>query len=96
MEEEPKFEFIDTPYREQPPGPHIAALSGVILLICDGIIIPSSGALYVSRESGAKGALTCMKEHRSVDIRNVLGDERMYRAYGETWGYHMYEQSFTT
>ena len=56
MEEEPKFEFIDTPYREQPSGPHIAALSGVILLICDGIIIPSSGALYVSRESGGKGS----------------------------------------
>ena len=85
MEEEPKFEFVDTLYREQPPGPNIAALSGVILLICDGIIIPSSGALDVSRERAeAKGALICMKEHRSVDIRNVVGHKWMYREYAET------------
>jgi len=28
-----------------------------------------------------KGALTCMKEHRSVDIGNAPGHERMYGAY---------------
>ena len=42
----------------------------------------------------ARGTLTCIEEHQSVDIRNVLGHEQMYRAYAETEGYHMYEQSF--
>jgi len=32
----------------------------------------------------AQGALTCIKKHQRVDIRNVLGHERMYRAYAET------------
>jgi len=29
-------------------------------------------------------ALTCMEEHQSVDIRNILGHEQMYREYAET------------
>jgi len=56
-------------------------------LMCDGIIIPVVEHCIGSRDRGeaeAKGTLTCMKEHRSVDIRNVLGKERMYRAYAET------------
>jgi len=29
----------------------------------------------------ARGTLICIKEHRRVDIRNVLGYEWIYRAY---------------
>jgi len=28
-----------------------------------------------------RGTLTCIKEHQRVDIRNVLGHERMYKVY---------------
>ena len=38
----------------------------------------------------ARGVLTCIKDHQSVDIRNVLGHEKkMCRAYAETLGYRM-------
>jgi len=31
----------------------------------------------------ALGALTCIKKHQKVGIRNVLEHERVYRAYAE-------------
>ena len=53
----------------------------------DGIII---SVVEQCRRAGiaeieeARVTLTCMKEHQSVDIGNVLGHERMYKAYAET------------
>ena len=32
----------------------------------------------------ARGTLTCVKEHQSVDIRNALGHQLMYRAIAHT------------
>ena len=50
----------------------------------DGIIIPVVEHCLRGEIAEARRTLTCMKEHQSVDIRNVLGHERMYRAYAET------------
>jgi len=49
----------------------------------DGIIIPV-WSTEIAEIAEARGTLTCIEEHQSVDIRNVLGHERMYRAYAET------------
>jgi len=62
-------------------------IARIIGLMCDGIIIPVvehclRGAIAEIAE--AQGTPTYMKEHQSVDIRNILGDERMYGAYAET------------
>jgi len=46
----------------------------------DGIIIPVVEHCMGAEILEARGALTCMKEHQSVDIRNVL----VYKAYVET------------
>jgi len=56
-------------------------------IVGDGIIIPVVEHCLraeIAEIAEARGTLTCMKEHQSVDIRNVLGHERMYRAYAET------------
>ena len=44
----------------------------------------------------ARGTLICMKEHQSVDIKNVLGHERMYRAYAEHGAITCSRRVFTT
>jgi len=50
----------------------------------DGIITPVVEHCMGVEMAEARGALTYMKEHQNLDIRNVLGHERMYRAYAET------------
>jgi len=63
------------------PSYSVVALSldGLI----DGIVIPVVEHC-LQAEIAARATLTCIKEHQRVDIKNVLGHERMYRAYVET------------
>jgi len=57
------------------------------------IIIPVVEHCIRSRDSAGKGKRTHGGTLKCRRV-NFLGHERMYRAYEETYGYHMYEQSF--
>jgi len=49
------------------------AIDGIVMEHCMGAEIAE-----------ARGTLTCVKEHQSVDIRNALGHQLMYRAITHT------------
>ena len=50
----------------------------------DRIVIPVVEHCMGAEIAEARGTLTCVKEHQSVDIRNALGHQRMYRIITRT------------
>jgi len=62
----------------------------------EGIIIPAVEHCMGAEIAEARGTLTCIKEHQSVDIGNVLGHGQMYRAYAEHRAITCTSRVFTT